>query len=221
LSQPSIFPFGIRIDEPMIAATDLLVAFVCFAAYFKLTKLNRHGRVFLLVRFYFLFLGLATFWGGIVTHAFLYALNENWKVPGWLVGMIAVTMLTMAAIYHSKGSIGKKWTNFLSTIIAIELITVVVITIISVNFRWTGFHSVFCLAGVVAPLFVLDYRKHKDKGSLIILYGIGIFTLSGIVFAVKVSIHQWFNHVDLTHVILSFAVWTIFRGVSRLRALTK
>ena len=79
--QPSIYFLGLRIDEPVIATTDLLVATVSFYAYFKLSKLNRADRGFILFRLYFLFLGLATFWGAMVTHAFLYALSGPWKVP--------------------------------------------------------------------------------------------------------------------------------------------
>jgi hypothetical protein len=215
--QPSIFPFGIRIDEPVIAATDLLVAAVCFLAYFKMSKSDRHGRVFLLFRYYFLFLGLATCWGSLITHAFIYAFSNPWKVPGWVTGMFAVALIAFASIEYSREVIRKTWTTVLSLFIVVELLAVIVLTVATVNFQWTGFHSFFGLAIIAAPMFAINYWKLKDKGSLTILVGIGIFSISAIVFTSKLSISKWFNHVDLTHVILAIAVWTIYKGAAQLK----
>ena len=56
--QPSIFIYGLRLDEPVTTITDLIFSAVCFYAYFRLTKLaerqilhqylrsNRHANLF-------------------------------------------------------------------------------------------------------------------------------------------------------------------------------
>jgi hypothetical protein len=212
--QPPIFIGDWRIGEPTTTVTDLLVAAVCFYAYLKLGKLApfQARRYF---RFYFLFLGIATFWGAIVTHASIYYLSQPWKVPGWISSTWAVSLLAWAMV-EAHADLIKKRVFALKTIIFIELLAVMAITIYTVEFKWAGAHSAFGLFLIVTTLAVISYRKHKDQGSLWMLYGVGVFLLSGITFAAKLSIHTWFNHIDLTHVFLAVAALVIYRSVVKM-----
>ena len=212
--QPPIFIGDIRIGEPTTTITDLLVAAVCFYAYAKLGKLNEFPskRYF---RLYFLFLGFATFWGAVITHASIYYLSQPWKVPGWISSTWAVSLLAWAMVeYHA--SMIKKWTSVLKIIILVELLAVMAITIYTVEFKWAGAHSAFGLFLIVTSLAVRSFIRNKDDGSRWMLYGIGVFLLSGITFAAKLSIHTWFNHVDLTHVFLALAAWVIYKSVVKM-----
>ena len=196
----------------MIAATDWVVAGICFYAYFKLNQLKGKGMAFILFRYYFLLLGLATFWGGLVTHAFIYLLSDVWKVPGWLTGMVAIALISSSSVEYNKEIIGKNITAVLYVLILVELITVMAITTFSINFKWTGYHSAFGLVAIVAPLHAQCWRKSRDLASRLILISIFIFCLSGIVFTLKISPHIWFNYVDLTHIILALAVYIFYRA---------
>lgn len=217
--QPPIFIGDLRIGEPTTAITDFLVAAVCFYAYAKLGKLNQFSskKYF---RLYFLFLGLATFWGGLITHALIYYLSTPWKVPGWIMSTWSVSLLAWAMVeYHSD--MIKKWVLALKSIILVELTAVMAITIYMVEFRWAGAHSAFGLFMIVTSLASISYYQKRDAGSRWMLYGVGIFLLSGITFAAKLSIHTWFNHVDLTHVFLAMAAWVIYEGVVKMQAMVR
>jgi hypothetical protein len=214
--QPPIFIGDLRIGEPTTAVTDFLVTAVCFYAYVKLDKLNAFSskKYF---QFYFLFLGLATFWGGLITHALIYYLSTPWKVAGWIMSTWSVSLLAWAMVeYHTE--IIKKWVSVFKAIILIELTAVMAITIYSVEFKWAGAHSAFGLFMIVTTLAGMSYHQKRDTGSRWMLYGIGIFLLSGITFSAKLSIHTWFNHVDLTHVFLALAAWAIYRSVVMMSA---
>jgi uncharacterized membrane protein len=100
--QPSLYPFGIRIDEPMATITDVLVAFVCFYAYYQLTRKRLPGNSQLYLRYYFLLMGIATFLGGVIGHGFLYALSFPWKLPGWIIGIVSVALIERSSISHAK-----------------------------------------------------------------------------------------------------------------------
>jgi hypothetical protein len=209
--QPPIFIGNIRIGEPTTTVTDLLVAAVCFWAYAKLGK-QQNFTAKKYFRLYFLFLGIATFWGAIITHASIYYLSQPWKVPGWISSTWSVSLLAWAMVeYHTD--LIKKWVSALKTLILIELLAVVTITIYTVEFKWAGAHSAFGLFLIVTTLAAMSYMKNKDAGSRWMLYGIGVFLLSGITFAAKLSIHTWFNHVDLTHMFLAIAAWVIYKSV--------
>lgn len=209
--QPPIFIGNLRIGEPTTTITDLLVATVCFYAYTKLgnQKTFIASKYF---RLYFLFLGIATFWGAVITHASIYYLSQPWKVPGWISSTWSVSLLAWAMVeYHSD--LIKKWILGLKVLILLELLAVMTITIYTVEFKWAGAHSAFGLLLIVTTLAAMSYMKNKDDGSRWMLYGIGVFLLSGITFAGKLSIHTWFNHVDLTHVFLAIAAGVIYRSV--------
>jgi hypothetical protein len=212
--QPPIFIGDLRIGEPTTAITDFLVTAVCFWAYVKLGKLNAFpSKKFF--RLYFLFLGLATLWGGLITHAFIHYLSVPWKVPGWIMSTWSVSLLAWAMVVDHTNLI-KKWILTFKTIILIELAAVMAITLYTVEFKWAGAHSAFGLFLIVTTLSGMSYYQKRDAGSRWMLCGIGIFLLSGITFAAKLSIHTWFNHVDLTHVFLAVAAWVIYRSVVKM-----
>lgn len=209
--QPPIFIGDLRIGEPTTAITDFLVTVVCVYAYVKLGKLNEFSskKYF---RLYFLFLGLATFWGGLITHAFIYYLSTPWKVPGWIMSTWSVSLLAWAMVeYHSD--LIKKWVSAFRMIIVVELIGVMAITMYTVEFKWAGAHSAFGLFMIVTTLAGMSYYQKRDASSRWMLFGIVVFLLSGITFSAKLSIHTWFNHVDLTHVFLAVAAYVIYRSV--------
>ena len=79
--QPSIFPLGIRIDEPVATITDLLVSAVCLYAYVNMRRLGLNAWSQIHFRRYFLLVAIATAWGGLIGHGFLYVFGFSWKLP--------------------------------------------------------------------------------------------------------------------------------------------
>ncbi|MCK5701543.1 MAG: hypothetical protein KAI29_10330, partial [Cyclobacteriaceae bacterium] len=65
LPQPSIDVFGIRLDEPVTTATDLIVSAVCLYAFYKLNSIPIKNKVHWNLKYYFLSMGLATLTGGV------------------------------------------------------------------------------------------------------------------------------------------------------------
>src|SRR5690554_6869375 len=111
LSQPSIEIFGVTIMEPVVTLTDLMITSVCVYAFIQLSKLNREGRVHKYIRWYFGIMAIATFLGGILGHAFQDQVGLAWKLPGWLISMLAVMMLERSAIAHARPILNKKFGN--------------------------------------------------------------------------------------------------------------
>ena len=217
--QPPIFIGGFRIGEPTTTITDLLVAAVCFYAFLKVNKQpNFIAKKYF--QLYFLFLGIATFWGAVITHASIYYLSQPWKVPGWISSAWAVSLLAWAMVVYHTDRINK-WVHTFKAVILMELLTVMLITVYTLEFKWAGAHSAFGLFLIVATLAFASFLKNKDDGSRWMLYGIGVFLVSGITFSAKLSWHTWFNHVDLTHVFLAVAAWVIYRSVLKMGSAKK
>ncbi|HMJ69813.1 MAG TPA: hypothetical protein VK508_13005 [Cyclobacteriaceae bacterium] len=210
--QPSVELLGIRIDEPMTTATDVLVSAVCFYAFYQLTKRKIPGRTHLYFRFYFLLMSIATGIGGVIGHGFLYALSFPWKLPGWIVSMLSVALIERSSIERAKPLIDLRLARFLMVLNIIELLTIMTVTMSSLNFKWVEFHSGYGLLGVVLPFHAYTWYKTRDKGSLVIIMAVLVASLAALVFMNKISIHTWFNYLDISHVMMAIGAYVFYRG---------
>ena len=214
--QPSIYPLGIRIDEPIATITDIMVALVCFYAFYQLNKKKLTGRSQLYFRYYFLLMGVATFLGGVIGHGFLYALSFGWKLPGWTISMVSVALIERSAISHARRLIKPGVAKFFLAVNLIELVTVMTITMITLDFKWVEFHSAYGLLIVVSSFHGYTYYHTKDRGSLIILYAVGVTAVASLIFMNEISLHTWFNYLDLSHVLLAIASYVFYRAAVQL-----
>lgn len=213
----SIDLLGVRVDEPVGVATDLLVSAVCWYAYFMLKKQARAGWAHRYFRVYFFWMGVATFLGGMIGHGFLYALSFEWKLPGWVVSMFAVAMIERSSIETAKPLITEKTGKFFLTLNILELASTLVVTMWTLNFKWVEIHSTYGLLGVVLPFHTYTYIKTKDKGSLTIIYAVAITAMAAIVFINRISFGIWFNHLDISHTIMAIGAYVFYRGAILLK----
>lgn len=218
--QPSVYPFSIRIDEPIGTLTDVVVAIACLYFFYELNKRKISGRAQLYLQYYFLFMAVATFLGGVTGHGFLYALGFGWKLPGWTIGIIAVALLERSAIAHTRRFLKSPFTKFFLVLNVIELIIVIIITMITLDFKWVGYHSVYGLIAIVTTFHAYTYYRTKDKGSLTILGAVVVTLLASIVFTYDLSIHTWFNSLDISHTLLGIAAYMMYLGAIRLKKRT-
>ena len=215
--QPSIYPLGIRIDEPMATLTDVIVSFVCFYAFYQLNKRKLPGRSQLYLRYYFLLIGVATFLGGVIGHGFLYAFSFGWKLPGWTISMISVAFIERSSISHARRLIKPGVVKFFLIVNLIELITVMTITMTTLDFGWVELHSAYGLLAIVSTFHGYTYRRTGDKGSLIMLAAVAITCIASLVFKNELSIHTWFNYLDISHTLLAIASYVFYRAAIRLQ----
>jgi len=210
--QPSIYPFGIRIDEPIATITDVLVSAVCFYAFYKLTRKKLPGRSQWYFRYYFLLISIATFLGGVIGHGFLYALSFPWKLPGWIISMVSVALIERSAISHARRLIKPGVIRFFLVLNIVELISIMTVTMITLNFFWVQVHSAYGLLIVVFSFHAYTYHHTKDKGSLTILWAVGVTAIASLVYMNEFSPHTWFNYLDLSHTLLAIASYIFYLG---------
>ncbi|GAB5410558.1 MAG: hypothetical protein BalsKO_29230 [Balneolaceae bacterium] len=212
--QPSIDLFGVTIMEPMVTFTDLWITAVCIYAFVKLMELNKPGKLHQYMRWYFLIMGIATFLGGVLGHAFQYAIGLEWKLPGWLVSMIAVLAIERASIMHANPIIKKSFGKFLEVANVIELIVFAVITFITLNFFYVQIHSAYGLGLIVLPLHFYVFWETRNKGSQYIVLTVLFSSFAAVFYTSKISLSIWFNHLDLAHTIMAISMFFLYRGAS-------
>jgi hypothetical protein len=217
--QPTIEIFDIPIMEPMVTFTDLWITAVCLFALFKLIKLNKKGKVHQYMRWYFGIMALATFLGGVLGHAFQYAVGLEWKLPGWLISMLAVMAIERASIMHARPVINEKFGKFLEVANVVELLTFAVITFTTLNFFFIQVHSAYGLGLVVLPLHFLVYWRTRNEGSRIFFLSVLFATLAAFFYTSEIGIHTWFNHLDVAHTVMAISMYFFYRGARKLEVL--
>jgi hypothetical protein len=217
IDHTSIQLFGVRIDEPMATLTDVIVAAVCFFAFYQLNKRKLPGISQTYFRYYFLLMGIATFLGGVIGHGFLYALSFGWKLPGWIISMFSVALVERSAIAHAKPLVKPGLSKFFLYFNVVELLTIMTITMTTLNFKWVEIHSGYGLLVIVSTFHFYSYLKTKDKGSLTILKAVGITCIGSGFFIFRISFGTWFNYIDISHVFLAIAAYVFYLGALRLQ----
>ena len=212
IEQPSIFIYGLRIDEPVTTITDLFISAVCFYAYFRLTKLAERQKLHQFLRFYFLSIGIATFIGGIIGHGFIYLFSFPWKLPGWLTSMLSVALIERASIEHARKLISPRLARTLAGLNILELLTFMTLTFTYLNFFFVEVHTTYGLLIVVASLNIYIYYRIRSQGSKLFLIAVGFSAIGALIFMNKWSIHMWFNYLDLSHVLLTISAIFFYKG---------
>jgi len=215
IPEPSIHLSGIRIDEPVTTLTDLLVAGISLFAFFQLLKKPTESRLHHYLRYFFLGMGLSTVMGGLIGHGFLYLFSTPWQLPGWLAGMIAVALLEQASIEQSSKLIRPGLSKLLTWLNITELMILMVITIMTIDFIFVVIHTAFGLLAIVASLHIYLWMRTRDPGSIYFLVAIGITAISIPIFINQWTIHHWFNHFCICHSLIAISMWFFYKGAMK------
>jgi hypothetical protein len=188
--QPSVYIYGIRLDEPVTTATDLLISFVCFYAFYQLRRISEKKPLHRYLRFYFMSMGIATAIGGLIGHGFLHYFSFAWKLPGWLTSMLSIALIERASIEQARNVISHRFAHSLSVLNIIELLTFMTLTFTTLNFFFVEVHTAYGLFIVVGSLNFYNFLKTRDPGSRQFLIAVGISAIGALVFMNQWSIHM-------------------------------
>lgn len=217
-TKTSVTLFDFQIMEPVTAVTDLLVSAVCLYAFLKIKGANNRMPSVLLLKYYFLTLALSTAYGGIIGHALQHVLSFGWKVPGWLISMASIAMIERAAILHAKPILKSGIGKFFAILNIIELLSLMTIVLFTLNFFFVEAHAAYGLLVIVASFELFIFIRTKNEGSRLLLIAVAISAMAATVHLAKLSIHVWFNHLDLSHVLMAVAAYVFYLGAIKIRA---
>ncbi len=210
--QPDLIFGGLRLGEPVIALTSLIMALVCLVAWFRLQKLAIVHPELVYFRLFFLLMGISAFLGSVVGHLFLYLLPFAFKVPGWMLGMVALAALAQASIYRNARIGNGVYTQKLSWLNSLSLLAASFWLIGAIWFPIVEFHAAFGLFSLILPLEWSLFQKTGNETSRYMLWGIGLL-VSAVLFHIgKISLGVWFSFFDFAHLIMCSAFWCFLLG---------
>ena len=215
VKQPSIFFGSFEFTEPIMVFTDLIVAAICFYAFYKL-RVYDSSKVKFYFRTYFIGMGIATVLGGVLGHGMMMYVPFEFKLPGWLLSMVSIAVLERACIEVARVHIRKRIGIFFSWLNIIELITFMTISFGTLCFFYVEVHSAYGLLIIVFSFSLFVYLRTRNEGSRLMMIGVGAGTIAATVYTLEVIISPWFTHIDLGHIFMSVATIYFYLGGRKL-----
>jgi hypothetical protein len=215
--QPDIFLGEIRVAEPVTSLTALMISAICFYAWGRLQRTAPVHAVPFLIRMFFLLMGLATLVGGVIGHAFLYMFSLAWKIPGWVLSMVAIAALERAAIVHARPLMGPAWGRVFGIMNLVELATFMTLALATLNFHFVEVHAGYGLVVVVGLFEGYVYYRRRDPGSRLILLAIPVAAVAVAAHLAHFSVSVWFTYFDIGHVLMCVGAYMMLRGAEAMR----
>ena len=211
--QPSIDVLNLRIDEPITTITDILLGIICFYAFFRIWKLKKGGSARAYFLSYFLILGLGAITGGLLGHAFQYCLADGWKLVSWTLTLVSVALMVQAFLGIAATIIRKRIATMITLINVLAFFLAAFLAFRSIDFAPVKYYAIFGMVLLCGSLSFLIYQKTGNRAVLVLMGGVGIGFLSAIIFSLQWGLSHWFNHRDLSHIILCFSVYYVYKGL--------
>jgi hypothetical protein len=203
--------FDLYNAEMMAAITDLWIAGVALYAFVQFKKSGTDTLAKKYYAWHFLLMALATTFGGLAGHAFSEILSTAWKLPGWLLSMLSVTLLERAIIEQSKSVMNLKWIKALLVLNMAELFVFSGLVIYTQNFHFVEYHAAYGLLFVILGVGLLQLKHLKLAVLKWLFTGVLFGIISATVFTLKIGVNTSFDHVSVSHMLLSISVFCFYK----------
>jgi hypothetical protein len=213
--QPDLILGGVRMCEPVIFLTDLLMFLVCFTAWNKLTKRPAFDRPEQLFRLFFVFMACSAIISGFFGHLLLHYVPFTYKLPGWVFSLFATAALAQASVERSRQVIKPSTYLFLTVINVIALSAAVWAVCDTLWFPAVEIYSAFGLLCLMGALELSLLQKSKDQSSKMLLLGLPFALLAVLAHVLRISPGIWFSFFDIGHVLLCATFYCFYLGASK------
>jgi len=205
--------FGFKIFEPVIILTNLPILIIGIYSFKNLSYFNNsYSKNY---AWFVLLVGISSCFGSLA-HAFHY---QNGKLFFDVIFYI-MNALSLVSVYFcfQFGYVYYIGNNVKPNSIIVSIAKIWILTMLVYIFFFNNFLIVKVNAGIVLIysfiIHLIKYNKYKERGSALVIFGIGVSFISIITHTLKISFNNWFNYKDISHVIISTSLIIIYMGVN-------
>lgn len=215
--------FGLDLVEPNAFIGDTIILFVALFFYNKIKKQQGSESSLFLKnwKLFYLWFGISFFCGGLGHLLYNYT-GVMGKAPSWLLGMVASFFIEQA-MFSIYPTVGKR--KLLKQISLIKLLLFIVLEIIVLSTfdlsqapeKGLILPTVCSTIGLFFCLGVLGvyYQKRIHPSFKFLWYSMFILIASAIPQSLKISIHQYFDRNDFSHVFLIIGLILYYQTIKR------
>jgi len=200
----------ITVYEPVTFLTDVMVSILCF--YFVRKTAEFQGTEALHWRYFFLFMGISTFFGGIV-HGFF---PLHYTLNGQLVWGFAHLNASVALFFAQSAVISQyRDKRNLYSLVKLLMSIQIVLTFTSIIVIHNFTVMIVSLAIGYLPLLTYYFVKalRGDFSAGWIATAIFLSLSTGFVFLSKFSFCEWFNFNDISHILMMLGFTALYQGL--------
>jgi hypothetical protein len=206
---------GFTVFEPITILTNLIIIVYGVFVYNRL--IGGDNSWLKTWAWFFLLMSVSAFFGSI-SHGVHEQLGSKFLNVTWFL-MNAFSLLSIyfffKAAYKNLNTHkvnNKKW---LDKIVVIWIVTLLIATYLMNDFLLIKIHAgIVLLYSLIAHYVTL--KNQKQKGSLMIISGIGLAFVSIIIHSLKLSIGEWMNYKDISHLFMFLSMFVIYKGVNHI-----
>ncbi len=156
---------------------------------------------------FFLCISISTFFAAW-SHLFYNYLGMAGKIPGYSTTIISIGMLEYAMVIYlyPKGNI------LLKSIIAFLMASTFSLLIFELKFLWVAIHMAIGIVLFLGMPFSFKIIKGEEKASFF-FWGFISMLMTLPVELLRLNLHPWFQHQDISHVFMICALYCFSKGV--------
>lgn len=212
--QPDIVLFGnIRLCEPVIFLTDLLMALVCCLSFIHLRKIPHRDRVGILHQLFFLSMSGSALLGGLFGHLLQHYFSEKYRMAGWIFALLSTALLVQSSIERIGPGKPRASYRFWTGLNVFFLMAAIFFLWQTRWFPIVEMHTAFGLLTIVGVVETYLVYKHADKTARYLLAGLPFAMAAALAHLLRFSPGGvWFNFFDVGHVLLCGTFYCFFLG---------
>lgn len=204
----SIEILNIRILEPVTLLTDVFTATLSFFLFYKLYQGQKRSHSSKTWSVFFLFFGISTFFSGFA-HGFMDYSGKLFLYFAWVLGCIGVYAMELSSSSLIKR---KKLRILVNYLIFLKLLITTAIIFFFGNFLAVTLSSALGLLVLKLSIRIVNYYRYRESFDKYIIIGIAVSTAPALIHTLRLSISEWFNHKDLSHLILAISILFFYKG---------
>lgn len=203
MDQNSIILGNLQIFEPVTVLTNLLLAGFCF--FWSGAAKGNTPRFW---SWFFLLLGSSVLLGAFAHGLYINIDNPAQKYTRFLA-IMSVSAGSLASIYvlDNKALIRK-----LSFLLIFQFVVFSYLVLTYNRFVFVTIHSLLGLGITVGGVFIWQVNRLGSQSVYWMLGGIAVNASTAVIHSLKLSPHPYFNHNDISHLILVLGCFMMFKG---------
>ncbi len=208
METPFIFLAGLKILEPATLITDAVLAVSCFFYGYRILKVDQKSLTLNLRAMFFILMGVSSFLGGFA-HGFYYwhgDILHGMTRSFACLSILAIEWSSIATLNSQK----LKRLLFSGTLLK-SLVAIFFITWYH-KFFFVIINSASGVLFIVIFIELVHYSKDRLRARLIFILGIFLNVLPAIIHLINLSPSKWFNHNDVSHLVLVLCFYIVMKG---------
>lgn len=200
---------GIIVRDPITAITNLAI-FAFGLIYFR--RLTKHDLEYPNKNwnYFFLFIGLSSFLG-VFVHGFSYYMTPGFHFHlWWLMGVVQGAGVSFAQ-FGVGSNVFMKRKSLVGILVIAQFLAFAGIMYFSGSFEIAKIHIA---VGLIPIMIYYVFQGMKGlRAEIFVATGIGVSALTAVVHSLKISLSQWFNYNDISHLLIVTSLVLMYHGV--------